>query len=117
MKLFTCGVCDGGHLLLLLLLALLLDLIYLKEIMIPKVRVIAVGLQGLEIVAVFQEPEVFGLLEWVEGEAKTHHWIVHSFYQMTTNYWIRLIWLVRLVVVRRFFRYQMATTTSLPVCF
>jgi hypothetical protein len=76
--------------------------------MIPKVRVIAVGLQGLEIVAVFQEPEVFGLLEWVEGEAKTHHWIVHSFYQMATNWmwWVGIVFLLF---------YQMAK--YLLVCF
>jgi hypothetical protein len=56
---------------------------------------------------VFQESEVVGLLEWVEGEAKTHHWIVHSFYQMATNW----MWWVGIVLLF----YQMAK--YLLVCF
>jgi hypothetical protein len=118
MKLFNC-VCDGGHLLLLrlvllllLLLVLLLVLVLLvlqlllKEIMIQKIRMIWVRLQGLEVIAVFQESEVVGLLEWTEGKAKTH-WIVH--YQMATNW----MWWIGVVFLLLF--YQMAK--SLPVCF
>jgi hypothetical protein len=49
-----------------------------------------------------------GLLEWTEGKAKTH-WIVHSFYQMATNWmwWMGIVFLLL---------YQ-TTQITLPVCF